>query len=197
MGVEKGEYQDASVPTIDANDLDESNSQSCPEATGKKKPQSKVKAHRRSGTKVPSVPAEEVSNEKSDATSAIDDLVRQNTIDFDRDYRRITEKIIDKTCEQLQEHTKSKMPLRTTLSRFIIVLLIAQLVVLVAVLFLNRVWNLQISDYILNVYIVSVFVETLAGLIIMIKFAFDAKQEVELIKILTAITTNFKKYDEK
>ena len=64
-------------------------------------------------------------------------------------------------------------------------------------LFLNRKLNLQISDFILNIYIVSVFVETLAGLIIMIKFAFDSKQEVELIKILNAIITNFKKYDEK
>ena len=83
------------------------------------------------------------------------------------------------------------------MSTFIIWMLACQYAVLVIIMFLNRVWDLQITDYILSIYIVSVFVETLAGLIIMITFAFDSKQEVELIKILNAIITNFKKYDEK
>lgn len=129
--------------------------------------------------------------------SAIDRSARQNAIDSDKDYRRITEKIIDKTCDQLKEHTGAKAPLRKTLSNFIIFLLTSQFLVLVGILFFNRKWDLQITDFILNIYIVSVFVETLAGLIIMIKFAFDSQQEVELIKILNAIITNFKKYDEK
>ena len=129
--------------------------------------------------------------------SAIDRSARQNAIDSDKDYRRITEKIIDKTCDQLSAHTEAKKPLRKKLSNFIIFLLSSQFLVLVGILFFNRKWDLQISDFILNIYIVSVFVETLAGLIIMIKFAFDSQQEVELIKILNAIITNFKKYDEK
>ena len=97
----------------------------------------------------------------------------------------------------MKEHTIAKKPLRDKLSNFIIFLLVAQFVVLVAVLFLNQALRLNISDFIINVYIVSVFVETLAGLFIMIKFAFESKQEIELISILNAIITNFKKYEDK
>lgn len=143
------------------------------------------------------VDASVVPQSNTNDISAIDRSARQNAIDSDKDYRRITEKIIDKTCDQLKKHTEAKAPLRKKLSNFIIGLLLLQFLVLVGMLFLNRKLNLQISDFILNIYIVSVFVETLAGLIIMIKFAFDSKQEVELIKILNAIITNFKKYDEK
>ena len=144
-----------------------------------------------------SVDASVVPQSNANDISAIDRSARQNAIDSDKDYRRITEKIIDKTCIQLSAHTEAKKPLRKKLSNFIIFLLSSQFFVLVGILFFNRKWNLQISDFILNIYIVSVFVETLAGLIIMIKFAFDSQQEVELIKILNAIITNFKKYDEK
>lgn len=144
-----------------------------------------------------SVDASVVPQSNANDISAIDRSARQNAIDSDKDYRRITEKIIDKTCIQLNAHTEAKKPLRKKLSNFIIFLLSSQFFVLVGILFFNRKWNLQISDFILNIYIVSVFVETLAGLIIMIKFAFDSQQEVELIKILNAIITNFKKYDEK
>ena len=144
-----------------------------------------------------SVDASVVPQSNTNDISAIDRSARQNAIDSDKDYRRITEKIIDKTCDQLKAHTEAKSPLRKKLSNFIICLLSSQFLVLVGILFLNRKWDLQISDFILNIYIVSVFVETLAGLIIMIKFAFDSQQEVELIKILNAIITNFKKYDEK
>lgn len=144
-----------------------------------------------------SVDASVVPQSNTNDISAIDRSARQNAINSDKDYRRITEKIIDKTCIQLSAHTEAKKPLRKKLSNFIIFLLSSQFFVLVGILFFNRKWNLQISDFILNIYIVSVFVETLAGLIIMIKFAFDSQQEVELIKILNAIITNFKKYDEK
>ena len=144
-----------------------------------------------------SVDASVVPQSNTNDISAIDRSARQNAIDSDKDYRRITEKIIDKTCDQLKAHTEAKSPLRKKLSNFIICLLSSQFLVLVGILFLNRKWDLQISDFILNIYIVSVFVETLAGLIIMIKFAFDSQQEVELIKILNAIITTFKKYDEK
>lgn len=144
-----------------------------------------------------SVDASVVPQSNANDISAIDRSARQNAIDSDKDYRRITEKIIDKTCIQLSAHTEAKKPLRKKLSNFIIFLLSSQFFVLVGILLFNRKWNLQISDFILNIYIVSVFVETLAGLIIMIKFAFDSQQEVELIKILNAIITNFKKYDEK
>lgn len=150
-----------------------------------------------SGDTPVSVDVSVVPPSNTDDVSAIDRSARQNAIDSDKDYRRITEKIIDKTCDQLNAHTNAKSPLREKLSNFIVGLLSVQFLVLVVILFFNSEWKLQISDFILNSYIISVFVETLAGLTIMIKFAFDSKQEVELIQILNAIITNFKKYDEK
>ena len=51
------------------------------------------------------------------------------------------------------------------------------------------------SDSVVSAYVISVFAETLSGLIIMIKFAFQSKQDVELIKILNSIIEHFQKYN--
>lgn len=121
----------------------------------------------------------------------------QNSIESDRDYRKITNDIITQTSEQLKTHTKDKRPLRITLMIFVIALLTLQFIALIAILFTNQKWALRISDQIINTYIVSLFVETLTGLFIMIRFAFDSKQEVKLIEILNNIVEHFKKYDDK
>ena len=127
----------------------------------------------------------------------IDSEVKQNRIDSDRDYRGITKGIIKITKDLLDEYSKSKKPLRKYLMFFVMGLLGVQLVVLALILFLNSKFSLQISDFVINVYIVSLFVETLAGLMVMIRFSFDSTQEVYLIKILHSIIRNFKKFDER
>lgn len=124
-------------------------------------------------------------------------LVQQNGIESDRDYRKITQSIIDITKTQLEEHNKDKKPIRSNLLNFVRNLLVLQFAALVIFILTNSAYELGISDEVLRTFIVSVFVETLAGLIIMIKYAFDSKQEVELIKILNDIITHFKKYEEK
>ena len=146
---------------------------------------------------IPTVDVNQVISGRLSDTGLIDNAVRQNSIESDRAYRQITEDIIQRTGEQLTAHTDAKKPLRKTLLWFVIILLIGQFLALVAILFLNQRWSLKISDYVINVYIVSLFVETLAGLIIMIRFSFDSTQEVELIKVLNSIILHFKKYDDK
>ena len=146
---------------------------------------------------IPSLEAGKLPKESTGDSSAIDAAVQQNTIESDQDYREITKTIIRKTSAQLEAHTNAKKPLRLILLWFVVALLSAQFVALVFILFFNNAWNLEISDYIINVYVVSLFLETLAGLIIMIKFSFDSKQEVQLIEVLNAIIRHFKKFDDK
>jgi 6-pyruvoyl-tetrahydropterin synthase len=139
-----------------------------------------------------------VSNKEQDVSDKIDQAaVAKNSIESDRDYRKITSQIIEISEEQLKDHTKDKKPLRLILMWFVIILLILQFGALVAILFLNKVWELEISNEVIKVYVVSLFAETLSGLFIMIKFAFDTSQEVRLIAILNNIVERFKKYDEK
>lgn len=144
-----------------------------------------------------SVDVKTVPIKEANESIAIDRSVRENEIESDRAYRKITEDIIQATTNQLMEHTKAKNPLRTTLMRVVSILLGCQFLALIVLLFTNTKFELNISDEIFKVYIISVFVETLAGLMIMIRFSFDTTQEIELIKILNSIIINFKKYSDK
>lgn len=146
---------------------------------------------------IPSFPVKSIMDASTTETLEIDNAVRKNAIESDRAYRKITTDIIDKTSSQLSKHTEAKTPLRKLLLVFVIILLSAQFIALIFILVTNRALKLEVSDFVINVYVVSLFVETLAGLLIMIRFSFDSTQEVELIKVLNAIISNFKKYDDK
>ena len=54
--------------------------------------------------------------------------------------------------------------------------------------------QIQLSDNVLTVYMTSVFVETLGAVVVMIKYAFKADEEVRIIDILNAVVKNFQKY---
>lgn len=114
----------------------------------------------------------------------------------ERVYARITEEIVWKTSEQLMTYNRSKGELRRKLSNFVIVFLVVQFVVLSLAFLLNNIL-FKIDESIIKAFIVSVFVETLLGLIAMIKFSFDSKQETELIKILHSVVQNFKKLNDR
>lgn len=149
------------------------------------------------GQVIPTIDVGSVGKSNTGTTQNIDATVQASALESDRAYRKITEDIIKETSEQLDEQNKAKKPLRLALLIFIISLLSVQFFALVAILFLNQRWGLEVTDFVINVYIVSLFVETLAGLLIMIRFAFNTDQENELIKILNSIIQNFKKYNEK
>lgn len=46
----------------------------------------------------------------------------------------------------------------------------------------------------IKTYIVSAFVETLGVVAVMVRFAFDTKQEVEILSTLNGIVEHFQKY---
>ena len=67
----------------------------CNENSSQEKRRTKVNKRHQITLEIPSLPVEDIPFGKVDLTESIDDLVRKNTIDSDRDYRRITEKIIE------------------------------------------------------------------------------------------------------
>lgn len=148
------------------------------------------------GLKLPVV-EQNVSERIDEDSKELNSPKEQNAIESDRDYRKLTNRIIDETSGHLQTQVSDKKPLRITLMVFVIALLALQFFGLLAMLFLNQRWKLGISDQIIVTYIVSLFVETLTGLFIMIRFAFDSTQEGKLIEILNNIVEHFKKYEDK
>ena len=52
----------------------------------------------------------------------------------------------------------------------------------------------EISDEVLNTFMVSVFVETLGAIVVMIAFAFSSNEESKIVEVLTGIVQSFQKY---
>lgn len=113
----------------------------------------------------------------------------------DKEYREITRRIIDITETELSNRATTKNPLRKDLLKYIKGLLSVQFLVLVGMLFCQifSIGN-EIDSTIFNVYIVSVFAETLAGLIVAVKFAFNSEEETKLIEVLNLIVEHFQKF---
>lgn len=67
--------------------------------------------------------------------------------------------------------------------------------VLVAFLFIKAfVLHIYLTDTIVISYMTSVFVETIGAIAIMIKYAFDSQQEVNILDILNSVISNYQKF---
>ena len=113
----------------------------------------------------------------------------------DKDYRKITKQIIKITQENLDSQYEDKKIIRKPILNFIVVLVSVQYVFLAFWIVLNK-GCIGASDSVVTAYIVSVFAETFAGLMVIIKFAFDSKQETKLIEILNSVIENFQKFGQ-
>ena len=143
---------------------------------------------------VEKVPVRSNGTDINDATILDRETENKFIGDSEKAYQDITNKIINETKQQLNANRDSKKTLRIVLCTFIIILLSLQFVFLIVLLILNN-HLIFASDSVVSAYVISVFAETLSGLIIMIKFAFQSKQDVELIKILNSIIEHFQKYN--
>lgn len=111
------------------------------------------------------------------------------------DYIEITNKIVDASVKQLSEQNKSKSDLKSTFTKFFIGFVSAQYAALVVFLALRMIFGVSnLSDGVIIAYISSVFVETLGAIVLMIKYAFDSKQETNVLKILSAAISNYQKF---
>lgn len=111
------------------------------------------------------------------------------------DYIEITNKIVGASVHQLSEQNKSKSELKSTFTKFFILFVSAQYIALVLFLALRMIFGVSnLSDGVIIAYISSVFVETLGAIVLMIKYAFDSKQETNVLKILSAAISNYQKF---
>ena len=113
-------------------------------------------------------------------------------------YIGIANKIVDSATKQLDEQNTSKNSLKKTFTIFFVVLLSMQYVVLAVLLFIRtfQCWSL-LNDTVIITYISSVFLETLGAVILMIRYAFDSKQETQVLEILNSIISRYQKFPKQ
>lgn len=107
-------------------------------------------------------------------------------------YLDIVQDVVKSSKENLSKIHKEKLELRNRLINFCLQILTVQMIFLILFLVLSR--RIQLSDNVLTVYMTAVFVETLGAVVVMIKYAFKADEEVRIIDILNAVVKNFQKY---
>ena len=110
-------------------------------------------------------------------------------------YREIAEDIVEISASQMKLQNESKNNLKKSFTIFFMIFISIQYLILIIFMFIKMFANsVELTDTVLISYITSVFVETIGAIIIMIKYAFDSKQEVEILKILNGVISNFQKF---
>lgn len=129
------------------------------------------------------------------ATENVRDIVKAE-IQSNINYHEVVSEIVFTAKEQLEISNEEKTNIRTRFLWFFVIMLSLQFISVVAFVTLNAIDILEfsISDPLMQIYIGSVFVETLGEVGIMIKFAFDSKDEVKIIELLTAVVNNYQRY---
>lgn len=132
--------------------------------------------------------------EEAPASDLIDKKMNDLLADSEKYYRELTNNIVDITETNLNKQIDEKKELQERLVKFVVKLLSFQFIILVIMIFGNEFFSLNIPTSVFKFYIVSVFAETFAGMVSMIKFAFNNTQEMKLISVLNTIVTNFQKF---
>lgn len=114
----------------------------------------------------------------------------------DEGYRKLAEKIVRIAEKYLSDKDSKKSSLRQMFAPFFNKLLVGQYIVLVVFILLDAFTFIpfEISESLIHIYIISVFVETLGTISIMLVFAFTTKEEATIVNILTTIIENYQKY---
>lgn len=119
----------------------------------------------------------------------------QTEFESDRGYHMIAERVISASQRHLSEQQRDKTALRKLFAKVFSALLIAEYLVLVLLIILDGATKIPvvISDNILQLYIASVFVQTLTTMGVMIAFAFVSKEETRIVGLLNQIIQNYQK----
>ena len=120
------------------------------------------------------------------------DIARES----DENYRKLAYDIFNASKEQLLKQNNNKDDLKAKFTTFFKCILIIQLIALFIIIILKgfALWSFSLSDNAFVAIIVSVFVETLGVVGIMIKYAFDSDQEVQILSILNSIVKDYQKF---
>lgn len=133
---------------------------------------------------------------KSVKTTSGEAIDQDLEAESNRNYYKTVSEIVGIAKDHLKHQNKEKTGIRDKLIVFFIVLLSLQIVAVVVFITLTACGeiNFAITDYLLTVFITSVFVETLGAITIMIVFAFGSKEEVEVVGLLTTTIKNYQKF---
>lgn len=130
--------------------------------------------------------------------SELDESVAETEIakQSEEGYRKLSEKIVSIIDDYLKRQDTGKEPLRKSFVPFFKNLLILQYIVLAVWILWDScyLFPFRISETVLHIYIVSVFLETLSTIGVMIAFAFSTKEESTIVSVLTTIIENYQKY---
>lgn len=119
----------------------------------------------------------------------------QTEFESDRGYHMIADRIISASQKHLSEQQRDKTALRRLFAKVFSALLVVEYAVLVLLIILDGATKIpvEISDNILQLYIASVFVQTLTTMGVMIAFAFVSKEETRIVGLLNQIIQNYQK----
>lgn len=114
----------------------------------------------------------------------------------EENYIDVAHEIVEASTDQLNDQNTSKAKLKKTLCIFFMIFISVQYAALLAIFGLQIAQvGVPLPNDIIIAYITSIFVETLGAIILMIKYAFDSKQEIQVLKILEGIITNYQKFN--
>lgn len=119
----------------------------------------------------------------------------QTEFESDRGYHMIADRIISASQKHLAEQQRDKTALRKLFATVFCALLVVEYLVLVLLILLDGAAGIpvEISDSILQLYVASVFVQTITTMGVMIAFAFVSKEETRIVGLLNQIIQNYQK----
>lgn len=119
----------------------------------------------------------------------------QTEFESDRGYNMIAARIIAASQRHLADQQRDKVALRKQFATLFSVLLILEYIFAVIFILLDAITAIPVDvpDATLQLYITSVFVQTLSAMGVMIAFAFVSKEETRIVGLLNQIIQNYQK----
>lgn len=120
----------------------------------------------------------------------------QTEFESNRGYQMVADHIITVSQRHLANQQRDKVELRKKFAGLFSVLLILEYVFMVIFILLDAVTAIPVDvpDSVLQLYITSVFVQTLSTIGVMIAFAFVSKEETRIVGLLNQIIQNYQKF---
>ena len=120
----------------------------------------------------------------------------QTEFESNRGYQMVADHIITVSQRHLANQQRDKVELRKKFAGLFSVLLILEYVFMVIFILLDAITAIPVDvpDSVLQLYVTSVFVQTLSTIGVMIAFAFVSKEETRIVGLLNQIIQNYQKF---
>ena len=120
----------------------------------------------------------------------------QTEFESNRGYQMVADHIITVSQRHLANQQRDKVELRKKFAGLFSVLLILEYAFMVVFILLDAITAIPVDvpDSVLQLYVTSVFVQTLSTIGVMIAFAFVSKEETRIVGLLNQIIQNYQKF---